>query len=139
MVWLRVLAVVGISLAMAGVAAPASAAASAGEEDPCSVQVQYPTGGATVSGVVAVPVTVNEAESFAPDKTEVFVDGVLAGTDDNPTPVTEGGCSGFLYYSEPLWDTTEWGNGSYQVQGRATRADGSQFWSDNTITLTVAN
>lgn len=91
-----------------------------------------------ISGTELIPVFVQDVSDQPPAKAELFVDGQLVGVDDSQQSVSEGGC-GIVYVFEVAWDTTAWPNGTHELRGRATLADGSQHWSSNTLPLTVEN
>lgn len=128
----------GLLLAVGSAAAPAALATTAAPKDPC-VSVGHPfDNDGRISGTELIPVTVQDVSDQPPAKAELFVDGELVGTDETEWPVSEGGC-GIVYIFEVSWDTTVWSNGTHELRGRATLADGSQHWSSNTLPLVVEN
>jgi subtilisin len=104
----------------------AEAAARGGTptDAPPSLTITNPTGGATVSGTVAVAATASDDKGVT--QVEFFVNSVSIGTDT----ISSDGWSA-------SWDTTQSSDGSYTVSATATDTAG-QTASDS-VNVTVAN
>ena len=91
---------------------------------PPTASLNYPLGGATVSG--AVTVLASASDDFAVAKLEVYVDGALKATSLNAASLSY------------LWDTAGLANGTHALAAKAYDAAGN-VGASATVTVTTAN
>jgi hypothetical protein len=99
-------------------------ATSAPDTTAPTTSITTPANGATVSGTISV--TATASDNVGVTKIEIYIDGVLKGSNTNATSFT---------YS---WATTTATNGAHTIQSKAYDAAGN-VGSSSTITVTVSN
>jgi subtilisin family serine protease len=94
-----------------------------GDTTPPTTSITSPANGATVSGTINV--TANASDNVGVTRVELYIDGVLRGTDtSSPYSIA--------------WDTTTVSNGGHSLQTRAFDAAGNSG-SSSTVNVTVSN
>ncbi len=94
-----------------------------GDTTPPTTSITSPTNGATVSGTITV--AANASDSVGVTRVELWVDGVLTGSDTtSPYQIS--------------WNTTTASNGGHTLQSRAYDAAGNVGSSSN-VNVTVSN
>jgi len=118
--WGRINAARSIALALGSTSTPPVPSPSLDTTSP-SVGIVFPTNGTTVSGTVSVNINASDASGVA--KVELYVDGVLKGSDTS---------SPFVI----AWVSTSASNGNHTLQARAYDSVGNVGLSDiNTINV----